>query len=917
MTVRRGRTLAPVIVACLCLPLWASTLKNPTNRAYDQQLIRLKEAAPGAVGTFVVKEDGRQIPYQTEEIDGQTHVWVCSDFEPGQSREYTIASGRPRRYDPKVTVRRAGSSYVLDNGRFAVKVPAKAASIPPGPVAGIRLPQHGWVGESFWKTSRKLRAFHVEVVADGTLFARICLRYEFEGTAGLYDNVPAFAEFDITLGPGRQHVEIRERHEMSPDDYWELDISKGWSPRTGISQPFSKGAGSGLVGGKVESERPLLPGGLPYAQETLFINMFPRWNQHYKDGWYFSATDGESHLGATVVSASQWGWPHNNAIKAIVKPSGTYAGLRCSTWKGRRTWWLSAPTSEPRETDYIARYAWEDLDKLNHDFILGWPGRDGSFSGMNFYNGNHMNPSSSIRGAGRRAIREADKEGNLSTLYRAQVMLHPDAYGSYWHYWSPENPNFFTDFFRVPIAMTARLTEHPQFEKLRTVAEQRFREDMFHSITLPGGASQECPGYVGYALRQWNDLAPLCRKYFDFDPTAWPRYKAAQYFQKRSSQPDGDVRRMLPMGDTHPGKDGNGPKLVDVPAEEVRNYRTEELPGFGVIFTSKPGTGEETYLAFKSGPNRGHYHGDQLAFHYCANAGAVAVDHHCSYKPRAGQEHMHNRVAFHTEQFPYANMDGYERVIAFETSPLCDIAVGQVESERLRKVEKLPPEIWHQEFPQHTFESPLIYRRTIVLVKGGPADYFVIRDQFWAPEPLSATYCLHVLGDKMQQAGRRTDFEDLTLFCAVPSQYKFGSLPWSHDNGGRQATQGARLTIRGKQGQFITVLYPGKLPETAALADGVRVGADEIRFAGDEPSAGDSTTYVTVRRNGRRIAALMGEQIDLNRSQGDIGLFVPDAGYPFGRIPDWLIRQRSTIPDWAPSCVHQLRRYEQKRNRVN
>jgi hypothetical protein len=39
-------------------------------------------------------------------------------------------------------------------------------------------------------------------------------------------------------------------------------------------------------------------------------------------------------------------------------------------------------------------------------------------------------------------------------------------------------------------------------------------------------------------------------------------------------------------------------------------------------------------------------------------------------------------------------------------------------------------------------------------------------------------------------------------------------------------------------------------------------------------------------------------------------LFVPDAGYPFGEIPDWLIRQRSDIPDWAPSRVKQLRHYE-------
>jgi hypothetical protein len=527
---------------------------------------------------------------------------------------------------------------------------------------------------------------------------------------------------------------------------------------------------------------------------------------------------------------------------------------------------------------------------------------------MNFYDGGQMNPTGGIRGAGRRAIADADKPGDISTLTRVQIMMHPDAYGSYWNFWSPENPNFFTDFTRVPIALTAGLKAHPQFEQLRRAAEAKLREDMYHSITLPGGAGQECPGYVGYALRNWTDLAAVCRKHLGFDPTTWDRFKAAQYFQKRITQPDGQVRRTLPMGDTHPAKEG-GPAIIDVPADEVRKFVTEELPGFGVIFSSRPGTPEETYLAFKSGPNRGHYHGDQLAFHYCAGAKALAVDHHCSYHPRAGQEHMHNRVAFHTPEFPYANMDGYERLIAFKTSPHVDIAVGQVESERLRKVEKLPPEIWHQEYPQHAFARPLVYRRTIVFVKGGPPveslgvqrqDYFVIRDQFWASEPLAATYCLHVLADSIRQDGQRVDFGRMTLVCIEPAKFDFESFPWSHDNGGHEATQGARLTVQGERGQFITVLYPGQATAVNAIAGGVKVGGDEIVFAeASQPTAGDAANYVTVKRGGREVLSLAGTDINMNRSQGEIGLFVPDAGYPFGEIPDWLVRQRANRPAWA------------------
>ena len=376
----------------------------------------------------------------------------------------------------------------------------------------------------------------------------------------------------MTLGPGWSHADVFERHEMARGDYWEFEASKGWSRRQGVSKPFSGGAGSGVVGGKVEPDRDLKPGGLPYQRPDLFINLFPRWNQHYKDGWYFAATDGSSYVGAVVVRAGQWVWPHDNSIQCLVKDSGDYAGLRGSTWHGQRLWWLFAPTRAPADIAYVTRYAWEGLDKLNHEFILDWPGQTkGSFSGMNFYDGGQMNPTGGVRGAGRRAIADAGKSGDLSTLTRVQVMLHPDAYGSLYDHWSPENPNFFTDFTKVPIALTAQLRTHPRFEELRKAAEAKLREDMDHSITLPGGAGQECPGYVGYALKNWAEIAPVCRQYLGFDPTTWERYKAAEHFQKRITYPDGDARRQLPMGDTHPTKD-DGPAKVDVPADEVAAF---------------------------------------------------------------------------------------------------------------------------------------------------------------------------------------------------------------------------------------------------------------------------------------------------------------------------------------------------------
>ncbi len=877
-----------------------STLRNPTKREYADALVRLTVPPPGPPGTFTVTLDGAEVPYQVEQLDGKKWIWVCASFQPLSSETFVVTRAQPQRFPQRVTVRRVGDSYLLENAHIAVKVPAEAPSgTLPGPISAVRIAPEKWIGGSSWTASLPLRRLTATVVGDGTVLGKVRLRYEFNGMAGLEGTTSAFSEITIALGPTWRHVEITERHAMARGDHWEFDASRGWTPHQGISKPFSRGAGSGLVGGTVKPARALKPGGLPYAREDLFLNLFPRWNQHYKDGWFFAASDGERAVGAVVVRASRWVWPHSNALQAVVKPSGDYAGIQCPTRMGQRLWWLTGPGTEAAEPAYLARYAWEHLDKLNHEFILTWPGRPGAFRGMNFYDGNRVNPSGPVRGMGRRAMAGAGKGGDLGTLLEFQVWMHPDAWGSYWNFWSPENPNFFTDFIRVPLALATRLRDHPRFDDIRAMAERKLREDLYHSVTLPGGAGQECPGYVSYALKHWSALAPLCRAHLGFDPTTWERFQAAKYFEKRLSQPDGSVRRALPMGDTHPGKDGKGPKEIDVPAGEVTRFATEELPGFGVVFTNRPGTSRETYLAFKSGPNRGHYHGDQLAFHYCANARALAVDHHCSYRPRAGQEHMHNRVAFHTDRFPYANMDGYERVIAFKTTPAVDVAVGQVESDRLRRVERLPPEIWHQEYPQHAFARPLTYRRTVVFMKSADVDYFVFRDQFWASEPLAATFCLHVRSEKIRHAGRVIDFGNCSLLCAEPEEFTFESFPWRHSNGGGESTQGARLTVRGSEGEIITVLYPGKLPAVAIVPGGVTVGEDTIRFAGNQPGEGAPGASVVVERGRRTLLKLTAGDIDLQRSQGAIGLFVPDAGYPFGEIPDWLIRQRAEPPAWA------------------
>lgn len=931
---------AVALAACLAvLPVtvvgqsWTLTNPTGTGKAYENEVVRLKINLPISAkqGEYTVKADGKEVLGQIGEYEGRKWMYVVTSLAEDQAIEYSVSRGRPKSGKPLVSLKKVRGVYELSNGRFAVKLPAEADNNIPSPILAIRGTSGKWVGSGFWQTGRTLDRFSAEVLGEGPIFAKVRLRYEFDGNVGLYENTPAFATVDVTVFPDQQHAVVEEAHAMDRGDYWEFDCASGWNARRAICVTHGK---MPAHGGPAIPAPTSLRVNQTRMGDTL-VNLQPRWTQAFDEGWLFVCHDDHNAVGAIPCRAARWHWPHSNLIEVKVKPSADYAGLRCPTWKGRRYWYLVSGTrdqwDESTAKQYITRHAFVPLDKLLHDYILAWPGLErllatpkgkgepklGTFRGFDFYS-SWMNPTSGLRGYGRRLIKEPGKQGNLDTLTQAQVFLDNDSYGSYWNYWSPENPNFFTDYHRCGILLTTQLKKHPRHKELAALAELKFREDMFHSITLPGGAGQECPGYVAHAMKSWSALAPICRQHLGFDPTRWPRFRAGASFLVHLSQPIAPgQRRCHPGGDTHP----LGPDVFAVAAEygvreDAKRFKTEELPGFGVVFRNRPGTAEETYLAFKSGPNRGHYHGDQLSFHYCASARQVAIDHMCSYGPRAGQEHMHNRVAFHTDKLPWANMDGYERVIALKTSKDVDIAVGQVDSDRLRVTTEYPPEGWDVYLPEQRFDKQLKYRRTIVCLKNRGRDYFVLRDQHIGPE-VKATYCLHVLSDKCDAKGNTVRFGNLTLYCAHPQEFTQGRHDWNFEKKGKDGsvilkenTKGVRLAVDGESSEFITVLYPGnKPPKMEAIENGVRVGDDEITFAGGVDDD-DAVNYVTVSRSGKVVTQLIGRDIDMDRSQGEIGLFVPDAGYPFGEIPEWLIRQRSRIPDWASGWARKHRVYD-------
>ena len=894
----------PAVSLCLLLGIISaqsaaveSVLVNPTTAAWSDLAIRMPAPLPtalipadGSLPRLHVTRDGRDVPVVAVQEDGDWWA-VVRDSVPARSRaiwQVAAGAGKPAPAGSDVLIRRGDGVLELDNGRIAVRLPAQGES--PGPIVGLRLDGR-WIGRSRWVGTPPFKAFRADIIADGTVTAAVRLRWDFQAMAGIAGDVPAFATVTIRLDPGADHVEVQEQHTMPVGSRWEFVVAEGWQPDRVITKPHWMGAGGQESSKPPASERPLGPVDNLAMAPDLVLNLIPRWNQHFKDGWRAAFSDGRNAVTAVAVAAGRWVWPHDNSIEASIVDGGA---LRAPTWRGRRVWWLLAGPEEGARVPlaYLERWWYRHPSRIGG--FQGDPA-NADLPGLDPFDGNRINPTGQQRQLGKQALAGVGKPPAANTVWRLQEWVSPDIYGSYWLGWSPENPNFFTDFNTQALAWSSQLASAaaPQWAAL---AKARLQEDLLHAVTLPGGAGQECPGYLRHALETIQRQAQACSALIGYDPTTDPRYLAGRRFLERISQPDGNIRRDLPIGDTHPDrKGGSGPLRIEVAADEVQRWTSEEFPGFGAILRNRPGTPQETYVAFKSGPNRGHYHGDQLAVHWCGDARPLAVDHHCSYAPRAGQEHMHNRVAFSTDGLPYANMDGYERLIGFAAAPLADIAVGEVASPRLRAVAALPPEIWHQEWPRIELAGELVYRRTLILVKGGARDYLVMHDAWRSPRPLTASFMFHVLREQLDAQPRRATWGDaLTLVNLQQAEPTAGTLPWSHANGGTESTQGLRWTLAGTEGSFVVVAWPGgDAPPMRRDGDRLLIGTDIIEIL---PGGG-----ATVRR-GPAVAVLPDATIDRDRTQGDIGLFVPDAGYPFGPIPDWLIRQRwprTEAPAWA------------------
>jgi len=905
-------------------------IKNPSTYNYREHFLRLPIEIKDSQ-LCKVREDERIVPSQIEiSRDGKTYyLWIYDDFSGLCKKNYTIEKGIYRG-EKLINIKEDNRFLIIENNFTGIRIPLKISDAEKSPFYGIKI-NDKWIGKTEWIKKQKILDYRVIKLSEGDILAKVLCSYRFEKDG--------YKDIEITLLGNKKYIIFQEEHNLDRGSLWVLNLSENWEAKEGYAYGWftteSLIKGASPHPSTSETNNPKLIS--PWLDESLrkidlkpslrlgntFIFLEPRWTQNCEKGWFFGFSDGEIFLGILPVKASKWIYPYDNSIQAGIE-NEKFPVFRFPSERGSRFYYLI--TGKNEELSNLKNFVlWEiqhSLNEIVNKYPEGFEEEKTHYNPIFFYTDNTSNPTGGgIRGTGKNLLKNI-KEGkipeeNNNNLFKFLQYIDPDFWGYPYNGWSPINPNFYTDFVMIPVALLTGIKSHPDYNKFLSYIRKNLDIHIKNSVVMPKGAGTECPGYLYYALTKFLEMNEACLK-LGFDLREDERLRNAVLFLLKTSQPDGNGRRILPMGDTHPpGADWN--KLLELSKNfninpgDISKWKTEEFPGFGIIFRNNTGTEKETFFAFKSGPTRGHYHGDQLAFHYCAKSKKIAIDHMCSYSPRADQEHMHNRVFFAPSGWKYANIDGYERLIGFKTSEFVDIGIGQVESKRLRWMPQTPQEIvWQGKYEEREYEKPVIYRRHVIFIKRDKdikEDYFLIWDKFLLPDKsINTSYALHVIGDGFKRKDNIFFLGNkLTLFILYPERFDYERFDWSYEkkDGFSEKTTGVFIRSENKdlEGDIITVLYPSieEIPDIKYEKGNIRIkfkdgSIDEINILLYSIEKPEDKNIIVIRRNGKEIFNYLGKEIDLNRFQGEIGSLVLEAGYNFGEIPDWLKKHIENFP---------------------
>jgi len=411
--------------------------------------------------------------------------------------------------------------------------------------------------------------------------------------------------------------------------------------------------------------------------------------------------------------------------------------------------------------------------------------------------------------------------------------------------WGPGNPNFHTDKYLAAIYVAATIPDHPDAKSWLEFGKKNFLEDTKKVFLPPDGVGYECPGYSGYSLRLQTEIANVLRNTGYSNPIAEnPLFaKSLVWHRHMLTPPDQRIglRHEAPIGDTHRWTAGAGEAygtvakaikkenpalasefmgvwkllrsqgmrgslvtdLIDldqtIPATPVEkmDWGSHAFFGFGSVMRSRFGTPRETFVTLKAGPSRGHYHNDELSYHFYGEGTPLSLDYNCSYHPRGDHAALHNSMTFGVSRpFTHAGdekpveameqLPGRAKVGAFASTPAADVVVAEMTSDNLTLSPIYPDDAKFQYgYPTRKTAAPITHRRFLGLVKHPEnsklADYLIVRDETNSKEPQQLN--IHLLAREVKRDGQliRATGQydtDAVVFLANPTAEKFDIGRW-------------------------------------------------------------------------------------------------------------------------------------------
>lgn len=401
----------------------------------------------------------------------------------------------------------------------------------------------------------------------------------------------------------------------------------------------------------------------------------------------------------------------------------------------------------------------------------------------------------------------------------AYIFSDPDHWPGWANGWSPGNPNFHTDKYMVVAFAAASLLDHPHSARWMAFARKEFDDDIARVMFENSGVGYECPGYAGYSLKLQLQLARVFQNTGAGNVVADnPRFALNAVWHRHLLTPVDPrlgFRHAAPIGDTHRWTSGMGNGFAKVArflreskpalaAELMATFlmleqqggvgRSESLiddlllidrsiapadlgamdwgsgafDGFGAIFRSGFATDRETFLTLKAGRARGHYHNDEMSWHFYGAGTPLSLDYNCSYAPRGDHAALHNRMTFGRtvrdfrhigEDKPVLAMEqphAAARVVGFARTELADAVIAELKFDRLALSAVYPDDAKFQySYPTRTLDRAVTHRRAIVLVKhpagAGVNDFLVVRDDSDSREEQQIN--IHLLTRDLKQEG--------------------------------------------------------------------------------------------------------------------------------------------------------------------